>query len=179
VSFEMSIPMVSSMCLFLTLSCHAGPKPKYPFRFQKKTEVTLLSDGPHRPRGERSNLRRCLAEMTCCAAVPASHRNCQNHKTRGDILCASCDPQKPRLGVRSCQTGRGSEPRDQTCLGRDNEVHGIRKVWHQMQREKFTIARCTVARLMKRQSIHGVIRGKVKKATRLIYTLHTARSNRY
>lgn len=34
-----------------------------------------------------------------------------------------------------------------------------------MQREKFTIARCTVARLMKRQSIHGVIRGKVKKTT--------------
>ena len=47
----------------------------------------------------------------------------------------------------------------------NNEVYGIQKVWHQMQREKFTIARCTVARLMKRQSIHGVIRGKVKKTT--------------
>ena len=47
----------------------------------------------------------------------------------------------------------------------NNEVYGIRKVWHQMQREKFTIARCTVARLMKRQSIHGVVRGKIKKTT--------------
>ncbi len=27
VSFEISIPMVSFICLFLTLSCHAGPKP--------------------------------------------------------------------------------------------------------------------------------------------------------
>ena len=24
----------------------------------------------------------------------------------------------------------------------NNEVYGIRKVWHQLQREKFTIARC-------------------------------------
>ena len=47
----------------------------------------------------------------------------------------------------------------------NNEVYGIRKVWHQLQREKFTIARCTVARLMKRRDIHGVIRGKVKKTT--------------
>jgi len=30
VSFEMSIPMVSFICLFLTLSCHAGPVPMYP-----------------------------------------------------------------------------------------------------------------------------------------------------
>ena len=47
----------------------------------------------------------------------------------------------------------------------NNEVYGIRKVWHQLQREKCTIARCTVARLMKRLAIHGVIRGKVKKTT--------------
>jgi hypothetical protein len=37
-----------------------------------------------------------------------------------------------------------------------NEVYDTRPVWHQMQHETFTIARGTVARLMKRQSIHGV-----------------------
>ena len=47
----------------------------------------------------------------------------------------------------------------------NNQVYGIRKVWHQLQRETFTIARCTVARLMKRLAIHGVIRGKVKNTT--------------
>jgi len=47
----------------------------------------------------------------------------------------------------------------------NNQVYGIRKVWHQLQREKFKIARCTVARLMKRLAIHGVIRGKVKNTT--------------
>ena len=30
----------------------------------------------------------------------------------------------------------------------NNKVYGTRKVWHQLQREKFTIARCTVARLL-------------------------------
>jgi putative transposase len=29
------------------------------------------------------------------------------------------------------------------------KVYGARKVWHQMRREGFDIARCTVARLMK------------------------------
>ncbi|WVX48241.1 hypothetical protein ROLI_013210 [Roseobacter fucihabitans] len=28
----------------------------------------------------------------------------------------------------------------------NNEVYGIRKTWHQLQREGFNIARCTVAR---------------------------------
>jgi hypothetical protein len=39
-------------------------------------------------------------------------------------------------------------------------VYGVRKVWHQMRREGFDIARCTVARLMKDIGIEGVIRGK-------------------
>ena len=47
----------------------------------------------------------------------------------------------------------------------NNQVYGIRKVWHPLQRETFTIARCTVTRLIKRHAIHGVIRGKVKNTT--------------
>ncbi len=47
----------------------------------------------------------------------------------------------------------------------NHEVYGIRKVWNQLQHEGFSIARCTVARLMKRLDIHGVIRGKVQKTT--------------
>ena len=45
------------------------------------------------------------------------------------------------------------------------EVHGVRKVWRQMQREGFNIARCTVALLMKQLGIQGVIRGKTHKTT--------------
>jgi hypothetical protein len=34
-------------------------------------------------------------------------------------------------------------------------VYGVRKVWHQMRREGFDVARCTVARLMKDIGIEG------------------------
>jgi transposase InsO family protein len=45
------------------------------------------------------------------------------------------------------------------------KVYGVRKIWHQMKREGFDIARCTVARLMKDIGIEGVIRGKKPKTT--------------
>ena len=47
----------------------------------------------------------------------------------------------------------------------NNKVYRTQKVWHQLQREKFTIARCTVAGLIKHLAIHGIIRGKVTKTT--------------
>ena len=35
-------------------------------------------------------------------------------------------------------------------------VHGVRKVWRQLQREGFDVARCTVERLMREMSLQGV-----------------------
>ena len=39
-------------------------------------------------------------------------------------------------------------------------VYGVRKVWRQLQREGFDVARCTVARLMRAMGLEGIIRGK-------------------
>jgi transposase InsO family protein len=47
----------------------------------------------------------------------------------------------------------------------NRQVYGARKVWLQMNREGHEVARCTVARLMKRLGIQGVIRGKTFKTT--------------
>ena len=44
-------------------------------------------------------------------------------------------------------------------------VYGVRKVWRQMKREGFDVARCTVARLMKAQGLQGVIRGRPIRTT--------------
>tara|TARA_R110002167_G_C12569305_1_gene642447 strand:- start:58 stop:963 length:906 start_codon:yes stop_codon:yes gene_type:complete len=44
-------------------------------------------------------------------------------------------------------------------------VYGVRKVWRQMQREGFDVARCTVARLMRSMGLQGVIRGKPMRTT--------------
>lgn len=45
------------------------------------------------------------------------------------------------------------------------QVYGVRKVWRQLQREGFDIARCTVARLMRTMGLQGIIRGKPVKTT--------------
>ena len=44
-------------------------------------------------------------------------------------------------------------------------VYGVRKVWRQLRREDFVVARCTVERLMRRLGLRGVIRGKSVRTT--------------
>jgi putative transposase len=44
-------------------------------------------------------------------------------------------------------------------------VYGVRKVWRQLKREGFDVARCTVARLMRAMGLAGAIRGKPVKTT--------------
>jgi putative transposase len=44
-------------------------------------------------------------------------------------------------------------------------VYGVRKVWRQMRREGFAVARCTVERLMDEMGLQGVIRGKPVRTT--------------
>jgi putative transposase len=44
-------------------------------------------------------------------------------------------------------------------------VHGVRKVWRQINREGFAVARCIVERLMRDLRLQGVIRGKPVRAT--------------
>jgi len=40
------------------------------------------------------------------------------------------------------------------------EVYGVQKVWKQLNRERITVARCTVARLMHELGLRGVVRGR-------------------
>ena len=49
-------------------------------------------------------------------------------------------------------------------LGRG--ISGARKVWHLLKREGIVVARCTVERLMRRQGLRGVRRGKQFVTTR-------------
>jgi transposase InsO family protein len=44
-------------------------------------------------------------------------------------------------------------------------VYGVRKVWRQLKREDFEVARCTVARLMRDLGLRGVVRGRRVKTT--------------
>ena len=44
-------------------------------------------------------------------------------------------------------------------------VYGVRKVWRQLAREGVVVARCTVARLMRRMGLQGVVRGRKVRTT--------------
>jgi putative transposase len=45
------------------------------------------------------------------------------------------------------------------------QVYGARKIWRQLHREGFKVARCTVERLMGELGIAGVVRGKTTRTT--------------
>jgi putative transposase len=44
-------------------------------------------------------------------------------------------------------------------------VYGVRKVWRQLRREGFVLARCTVERLMAELGLRGAVRGKTRRTT--------------
>jgi putative transposase len=45
------------------------------------------------------------------------------------------------------------------------QVYGVRKIWRQLQRESFDVARCSVSRLMRQMGLQGVVRGKPIRTT--------------
>jgi len=53
----------------------------------------------------------------------------------------------------------------QRVFDRNFGVYGVRKVWWQLLREGFRVARCTVERLMRKMGLKGVIRGKPVRTT--------------
>ncbi|WIJ24050.1 IS3 family transposase [Devosia sp. RR2S18] len=73
-----------------------------------------------------------------------------------------CDPCR-----RSSRSKRDEvlKPEIMRVFAENFGVYGVRKVWRQMQREGFDIARCSVARLMRDLGLQGVIRGKPVRTT--------------
>jgi len=47
----------------------------------------------------------------------------------------------------------------------NRQVYGARKIWRQLLREDFAVARCTVERLMRRMGLRGIVRGRKVRTT--------------
>lgn len=75
--------------------------------------------------------------------------------------------QRRDPGRRSARSRRDEtlKPEVMRVFAENFGVYGVRKVWRQMQREGFDIARCSVARLMRDLGLQGVIRGKPVRTT--------------
>lgn len=91
-----------------------------------------------------------------CAVLPIAPDTYYEH------LARRADPA--RLSDRA-QRDTELRPHIQRVFDANWQVYGVRKVWRQLRREGFDVARCTVARLMKAMGIQGVIRGKPQRTT--------------
>ena len=69
-----------------------------------------------------------------------------------------------RLSARA-QRDQALKPEVARVFAENFGVYGVRKVWRQMMREGFPVARCTIERLMREMSLAGVIRGKPVRTT--------------
>ena len=79
-----------------------------------------------------------------------------------DHLAKRADPA--RLSDRA-RSDEALQPEIRRVFEENWRVYGVRKVWHQLRREGFNLARCTVARLMKDMGIQGIIRGTPHRTT--------------
>ena len=91
-----------------------------------------------------------------CAVVPIAPSTYFAHAAR------RADPEL--LSTRAKQDAV-LVPEVQRVYSENFAVYGVRKVWRQLRREQVDVARCTVARLMKRLGLQGVIRGKRVRTT--------------
>jgi len=86
-----------------------------------------------------------------CATVPIAPSTYFRHKAQ------QADPTR-----RSARAQRDALQRIeiQRVWDAEQQVYGPRKVWRQLRRDGFRIARCTVARLMRDLGLKGVVRGR-------------------
>ena len=85
--------------------------------------------------------------------APSGYRRHAAHQRSPDLRCARAkldDTLKPEI---------------QRVWQANMRVYGADKVYKQMRRERITVARCTVERLMKHLGLQGARRGKVVRTT--------------
>jgi transposase InsO family protein len=91
-----------------------------------------------------------------CRVLPIAPSTYRAHAVRrGD----------PRLRSNRAKVDEVLSPEVERVWNENFQVYGVRKVWRQMRREQFDVARCTVQRLMNRLGLRGVIRGKTVRTT--------------
>jgi putative transposase len=91
-----------------------------------------------------------------CAQLPIAPSMYYEHKVR------EADPVRlpPRL-----QRDRVLVPEIRRVHEDNFSVYGVRKVWRQLAREDFKVARCTVERLMRSLGLQGAVRGRKCRTT--------------
>jgi len=77
----------------------------------------------------------------------------------------ACRRAHPETAPRRVKRDAALRPEIKRVFDENFQVYGVRKVWRQLQREGFEVARCTIARLMRRMGLQGVVRGRRPRTT--------------
>ena len=96
------------------------------------------------------------AVESICRVLPIAASTYYAHKAR---------EKEPSRAPARVVRDEGLKTAIQRVWDSNLQVYGVRKVWRQLQREGYDVARCTVARLMKELGLRGVVRGKRIKTT--------------
>jgi transposase InsO family protein len=91
-----------------------------------------------------------------CTALPIAPSTYYEHKSR-ESDPNRLPPRQQRDAVLKVEVER--------VWNENHQVYGARKVWLQLKREGFSVARCTVRRLMKELGLQGAVRGRTVKTT--------------
>jgi putative transposase len=91
-----------------------------------------------------------------CAVLPIAPSTYYSHKA----IAA-----KPERRCRRAVRDESLQPEIRRIWEENRRLYGHRKVWKQLLREGFTVARCTVARLMSMMGLEGVTRGRSTRTT--------------
>ena len=71
----------------------------------------------------------------------------------------------PSLRSTRARTDEALRPEIRRVWDENRSVYGAKKVWKQLRREGFAVARCTVARLMREMGLRGAVRGQRVRTT--------------
>ena len=91
-----------------------------------------------------------------CAQLPIAPSTYYQHKAR--------EADAAKVPARLLRD-RVLMPHIQRVWEENFRVYGARKVWRQLTREGFAVARCTIERLMHKMGLQGVVRGKKRITT--------------
>ena len=91
-----------------------------------------------------------------CKQVPIAPSTYYEHKFR-EVFPEQAPPR--------VQRDRALQPEIQRVWEENFQVYGARKVWLQLNREAWEVARCTVERIMRDMGLKGAVRGKSIKTT--------------
>jgi len=91
-----------------------------------------------------------------CAQLPIAPSTYYQHKAR--------ESDAAKVPARLLRD-RALMPQIQRVWEENFRVYGARKVWRQLTREGFAVARCTIERLMHKMGLQGIVRGKKRITT--------------